>query len=346
MSEVILKAVALAMATQEAEFDKALTAIKASIEAKPVVDVTKADVKVWLDEIEAEIDTKNKALMEAIQDALNKTNGNEQELRKAIGAAATEAFETTAKMEQAIRDEIKSVVDTQDALNDETIGLLGVAVDSLREEIGAKQGEADSQFQRLENSLDNINKTLGIALGTIEELSAKVEAQKTNGLDGVGFDTPLWEPAIYRSGSTVQHNIGQIFKAAVDTNAEPGTDETWERVGVAGLRHKGVYNADTIYGVGDLFIKDYGTFLSLGNGHNVMLAGRGAQGKKGDTGPQGKAATVVNCHSGDNGFVMEMSDGGMHPVEYPSNFISVARLKSVAELCDSFEDFKAMVGAL
>ena len=107
------------------------------------------------------------------------------------------------------------------------------------------------------------------------------------GNDGLGLETKQYDGSIFREGSFVTHNFGQFFKALKDTNAEPGTSEDWERVGSAGFRFTGPYDAEKQYEDGDLFVKDYGLFIHY-KGESTLWVGRGPQGKRGQKGLAGK----------------------------------------------------------
>jgi hypothetical protein len=106
------------------------------------------------------------------------------------------------------------------------------------------------------------------------------------GVDGVGFDAPVYESGVYREGSVVQAHFGQVYKALKDT-AEGVDSEDWERVGTAGFRLTGTYEAEKEYVAGDLFIKGFGLFLHDG-AEARLIAGRGPEGKKGEKGATGK----------------------------------------------------------
>ena len=107
------------------------------------------------------------------------------------------------------------------------------------------------------------------------------------GETGLGFNTKSWEPAIYRADEIVQHNIGQCFKALVDTNTEPGMSDDWERVGTNGLRWTGLKQADFNYVDGDMFIDGGSLFLHM-DGKTKMLVQRGKNGRDGRDGADGK----------------------------------------------------------
>lgn len=346
MSEVILQAVAQALIAQEAVFNQAIDEIRAKVAGIPERGMPRDEVRSLLQDMADVALANDQAIKDIAQDALNKTGLVEQTLRQEI-CSTVEAFR--AEQEKSLGEYAGQIRELSDGIsqvhevNKDTVCLIEIATDKIREELAETEGELKSHIDSLDNDLLGLDQTVGVMVRTVAELGDKVDAQKTKGLDGIGFNTKYWEPSIYRSGSVVQHYLGQVWEAKADTNAEPGTDDTWERLGFAGLRHKGVFDADAVYQTGDLFIKDYGTFLVLDNDRRVMLAGRGTQGKKGDTGPAGTPVTVVSCHSGDNGFVMEMSDGGVHPVTYPDHMVSLSQLKAVAAACEDFAEFKNML---
>ena len=106
------------------------------------------------------------------------------------------------------------------------------------------------------------------------------------GADGVGVEASVYVPGVYREGSLVQAHFGQFYKALRDTSQGVDSDD-WQRVGTSGFRICGGFEADRMYKSGDLFVKDFGLFLSDGE-QNRLIAGRGAQGQKGKQGPAGK----------------------------------------------------------
>jgi hypothetical protein len=108
-----------------------------------------------------------------------------------------------------------------------------------------------------------------------------------NGTDGAGIDAPQWvEGAVYRKDTVVVANLGQHFRALKDTASSPDDPDHWQRVGSGGFRHRGEFKADALYLEGDLFLKDFGTFLVTRAG-NVVFAGRGSVGKTGEPGARG-----------------------------------------------------------
>jgi hypothetical protein len=104
-----------------------------------------------------------------------------------------------------------------------------------------------------------------------------------DGKNGVGLDSPVWESGIYRKGDRVQHHIGQYFEAKADTASEPGASDDWVRLGTAGMRFCGGFKKDANYIDGDVYVKDYCTFLVV-NGESKMLAKVGGKGDKGEPG--------------------------------------------------------------
>ena len=116
------------------------------------------------------------------------------------------------------------------------------------------------------------------------------------GADGLGIDSPIWEPEkVYREGTIVQHHIGQHFVALKDTVLEPnpidGENDHWKRIGASGFRMAKGYSADRTYLDGDIFAKDFGMMLHH-NGKSTLIAGRGAKGDRGErAGCHGHAGT-------------------------------------------------------
>lgn len=99
-----------------------------------------------------------------------------------------------------------------------------------------------------------------------------------DGAPGVGIEAPIWGPGIFRSGTLVQAYFGQYYRALKDTNAEPYGSPDWERVGTAGFHQAEPYAEGRTYEVGDLFVRDFGTFLQ-GPAGAILMAGRGPKGE-------------------------------------------------------------------
>jgi hypothetical protein len=109
------------------------------------------------------------------------------------------------------------------------------------------------------------------------------------GADGAGLEAPAWVPgAICREGACVQHHIGQTFRALRDTAEEPGTGDTWARVGCGGFRLAAPWVEGASYVDGDLFVRDFGLFLQW-KGEASLLVGRGPRGERGIRGEHGDA---------------------------------------------------------
>ncbi len=70
-----------------------------------------------------------------------------------------------------------------------------------------------------------------------------------------------WMPRVYRCGSLVSHFLGRVYLALVDTVDQPGDSDAWRRVGTAGERHTGPFDAARTYEVGDRYVKDRATFI-------------------------------------------------------------------------------------
>jgi hypothetical protein len=86
----------------------------------------------------------------------------------------------------------------------------------------------------------------------------------------------------------------------------------------------------------------------------VLLAGRGKQGKQGDRGeastvpgPKGDAGvSIEKVISGDEGFVLEMTDGSLHTVMYPDEVITLSKIKAAVDGAVDFESFKSIFANL
>lgn len=136
----------------------------------------------------------------------------------------------------------------------------------------------------IEKALVETLEPIAQEISEIKKTIATIET--TPGRDGLGIEVKTWSDGVYREGSFVTHNIGQIFKAVRDTASEPGSDETWERIGKSGFRHRGAFDDSVTYSDGDTYIKNYGWFLVL-DGEHKCIAGRGEKGQKGEKGEIG-----------------------------------------------------------
>ncbi|MDM0079229.1 hypothetical protein QTI17_01360 [Variovorax sp. J31P179] len=129
--------------------------------------------------------------------------------------------------------------------------------------------------------LDAVGTLLGQQLALRDKQIKALEKRLDEGLQP-------WQPGVHRAGTRVQHHVGQHFRALKDTAAEPPGDD-WQRFGSGGFRIMGGFQEGRTYLDGDLFMRDFGTFLWHG-GAAHLLAGRGA---KGDAGPRGKDGSEV-----------------------------------------------------
>jgi hypothetical protein len=180
-----------------------------------------------------------------------------------------------------------------------------------------------------------------------------------DGNDGAGIDAPAHEVGeVYRKGTVVAAHIGQYFRALKDTASTPGYSEHWQRVGAGGFRHRGAFDKEATYIDGDLFVKDFGTFAVV-NGAPLLFAGRGPQGKHGDTvkGDKGDAgrdgSTIVAAQV--SGFklvlVQEHHDGAIDHLEadFAPAFRELLReavAVAVPDLVAEVADLRAEVAAL
>jgi hypothetical protein len=146
------------------------------------------------------------------------------------------------------------------------------------------------------------------------------------GRDGAGIDSPVWEVgSVHREGVTVQHNLGQFFRALRDTAGEPGVSDDWVRIGRAGMRDCGAFDATREYVDGDVYVKDFTVFVVRGDRHKI-LSYRGQQGKRGERGERGAdgesivgppGRSIERILSDDSGLLIELSDGVVQQVAWP-----------------------------
>jgi len=154
---------------------------------------------------------------------------------------------------------------------------------------------------------------------------------------GAGIEAPAWAPGIYREGAIVQAYLGQYYRALTDTADEPYGSASWQRVGTAGFHFAEPYAEGRTYELGDLFMRDFGTFAWTAAGAQ-LVAGRGA---KGDPGKKGDPGEVRHGKDGKDGahiehlefsgqnlvLVLRHADGTTQALE--ANF--VAPLEALAE---------------
>lgn len=128
-----------------------------------------------------------------------------------------------------------------------------------------------------------------------------------DGRDGLGLDAPAWEPRVYREGSVVTHNLGQVFRALVDTVGEPGESADWKRLGLGGLRWRGAVPEGSTYEPGDLVTLDGSFFWTDHKGQRHLAAQRGHRGLRGDPGAPGKdgkdGAALLDVTAGTSSLV-------------------------------------------
>ncbi len=141
-------------------------------------------------------------------------------------------------------------------------------------------------------------------------------ARGERGADGAGLEAPAWSPGIWREGATVQHHLGQFFRAQRDTADEPGAGDAWARLGTLGFRLAPPWVEGATYGDGDLFVRDFGLFLQHG-GEASLLVGRGPRGERGVRGERGEpghdgrdGATLAGVELRDAALVVTWRDGG------------------------------------
>ena len=211
-------------------------------------------------------------------------------------------------LESQIEELEKAISETQ---LDSSIGLTSIRV--VADELAKRIEELESIeiYQPVDgkDGKDGADGRDGIDGKDGESIVGPAGADGIDGNDGVGIDVPIWTDGVYREGALVQANHGQYFKAIRDT-ASNVDSEDWQRVGTGGFRMTGAFDDQRKYEIGDLFIKDFGLFLSNGEEHKVV-AGRGPQGKKGEKGLPGKdgldGSDGKDGKDGDNFDCIELS---------------------------------------
>ena len=157
--------------------------------------------------------------------ALHDTIGENEQRNDGLEKAQSEQVSAV----QALETRIDEAIDTVKASGDETRKQLEQRLDDIREEIVDLDDFHKDKAAKVETSI-----------GSLQKLMADLESIH----DGILLREKLieagqWEDGIYRQGDLVTHNIGQHFEAQEDTSAAPGDDDTWERIGNAGLRWVG-----------------------------------------------------------------------------------------------------------
>lgn len=369
MSEVILKAVAEAIASTEVKFEQQLQDIKTRVAEMPPI-VGRDVIDGLIDEVKSMHQSLYEEVQEVRQTALDKTGLVQQELRKEI----VEIVDTVQSKLTPSIDELYSKLDAQVAssgelhellksireelqsVNNDTLSLTANGLESLTDRVDFIERSAATSIELLQNNVEQKIADIELTPGP----QGPTGNNGKDGSDGVGILVEAWKAGIFREGKIVSHYLGQYFKAKCDTSTEPGTDDTWERLGSTGFRHRGGYDAEKAYEVGDLYVKDFATFACLGAEH-VLWAARGPVGPRGEKGadssvqgPKGEdGAYVKQVHTSDNGFVLEMTNGEMHAVPFPpevkelfaspGDFLPLVKLKSIAATSTDFKSFQAAI---
>ena len=227
------------------------------------------------------------------------------------------------------KKELADMADALDFLTDRISELEAVKVTDGKDGIDGVDGKDGS------DGIDGVNGEQG-------EAGVK-GADGTDGRDGAGIDVPIYKAGVYREGSVVQANLGQYFKALKDT-AEGVDHESWERVGLSGFRMTGAFDESKGYVAGDLYIKNFGLFLSDGE-ESLCVAGRGPAGKRGEKGLSGKdGAPGADGADGDNFDAIEINGTNLVVVikksdgEFETKAVDLSPLLEVtAEITKSVE---------
>jgi hypothetical protein len=258
-----------------------------------------------------------------------------------------QALETNSSLLAEGDDRKKELVDMADALDFLTDRMSEIESIKLKDGTNGIDGVDGKDGS---DGIDGVNGEQG-------EAGAK-GADGADGSDGAGIDVPIHKAGVYREGSVVQANLGQYFKALQDT-AEGVDHESWERVGLSGFRMTGAFDESKEYLAGDLFIKDFGLFLSDGDDAR-LVAGRGPSGKRGEKGLAGKdGAPGADGSDGDSFDALEIrgtnlvvvvkkSDGDLETKSVdlsPLLEVTAEITKSVAALVGSIKATSARVPA-
>lgn len=198
------------------------------------------------------------------------------------------------------------------------------------------------------NKIDDVKAELKKQNNTLLDMLADTaEAffteKREAGATGVGLDADYWRAGIYRQGTAVQHFLGQFFVAQKDTSSEPATDDDWLRIGTAGFRHTGGFSETKAYAQGDLFTKDFSTFLVMEDGTTRLFSARGAKGATGEKGETG--TSITDIHLDDSALVIELSNK-QHKIVPMPDILSKDKIKNALESASNFESFKIKLMAV
>ena len=92
------------------------------------------------------------------------------------------------------------------------------------------------------------------------------------GADGAGILAPQHVPGqVYRADSLVTAYLGQYYRAKVDTVAMPGDSDDWERVGLAGMRWRGLKPDEATLKHGDIYIDGGSLFGFFGEKASMLV---------------------------------------------------------------------------
>lgn len=132
--------------------------------------------------------------------------------------------------------------------------------------IGIKSLTQSVDLRELEIEFDNGE------VVTVELPAIKGEKGDTGGT-GLGMDAEAWEPGgIYVPNEIVQHHFGRMYRAVSRTTGEPGESADWVRIGQCGIRNTGGFKKDHEYEIGDIYVKDFSTYLWDGKKANLIAA--------------------------------------------------------------------------
>lgn len=280
-------------------------------------------------ETRSEFQAELKQLRESLPPDLSADVKNTIDL---VHLEVSRVFDNVIERQESLKNEMLSIVEQHDSILDTEV-----------EELRSQLKEATGNLETANNDLINL---VSVRLDKLDEVKS---TPGPIGLSGLGIDSPYWAQGIYREGSVVQHFLGQHFIATKDTSDEPGASD-WARIGKGGFKHCGGFHEEATYEVGDIYAKDFATFLVKDDNTHVLLSARGPKGPKGDkgdasliAGPRGfEGDSVKAVHADERGFVFETKDGNM----LPCAFDGIVTKRALVDAIDDSTDFESLKRSL